>query len=772
MRIPDEYKLELIRIPKENAVHQILLKQMKTKKVRSTWPRVSLWLPFESPRVVPLVLPRSFQGSARKAGLLLARLVQRGTIVAFERNLPVSPPSVPAVLPGSPPLPVKAQGGADDMTEPTEPTECQRLQRNRAVARRAVKFLAEDTDLVTTLRGKLARRIPCGTIKAAIRSLYPSEVTPLQELSLKTAFKLEKNPCGYCKDSLSETIGKELIDGRFPPVTVDRSHLARFKRAVGMLVPSDWDRNRPPYVPTGGSTPFWTRGHGGNWKEEEYYPGCDVVVAFTSSKMRAVTRFSSRYTEVLTPLHSALYRMLQREGWLLVGDPTDEEVKKLGYYSSGEPVAGDWLSLDYKSATDNILVEYCQAVVEVLKEKAGALTDEEVTALDDFCHPRFLDGEGVGLESTWLDGVQSTPFQASETGPVWTRGQPMGSAMSFPVLCLINKAVVDLALVDLAESGKISWKQFRGHRCLINGDDCLTKEPLPGTSLVRDGVSRHGTAVGLVVNLEKTMSHPRFAEINSTLFEEGVKQKKTNLGVLRGDRTVSDPVGFIHQSVRKARSWASVLPFWRQSIKYAWPKFQGPLPRYVFAHVRRMKSEALFRPRPTPAKFNPFSVVTVPAGYYDKSTRLTKAEKGYYITRHVVRLRESGYNPSAVPDPKPTRLGDAVSRRTVFSRKTTIAEERILKVLADGWMDQQYKRLLAKTELDPRRGESGSPYPRPPRWFTDPSIERVSDLSLGLDLVAILRASTLQRRKGGLSEPEVASTCPPDVIYFDESDAE
>lgn len=629
---------------------------------KNIWPVSLFWLPYDSPAVFSLgPIARSFLHARRE--LRVSRL---GCYVAFDSELPPE---------GKPVLPIqtdRTKGCKNkEKVSPDTRLGCKRAARNGRVARKVVRLLDHDQDMK---RGSLPlpSAIRCGHLRSTIRSLYP-DLTPVQELSVKTSQKLEK-PCKAC---LTEEVQNETVrnykEERFRPLpALDVCHLARFKLACLQQVRTGWNLGCYPYIPTGNATEQYARHEAGSWNKEEFSTTCRVMPIVSSGKPRVVTLYSGENSAILSPLHDALYRSLQREGWLLVGSPTDEGVKSLAE-------AGPYVSVDYKNATDNIRAEYCRAMLEVLKEKAIGLSDEQCAALDVVGELRFVDG-----------------------GPAALRGQPMGSLMSFPLLCLINKVCVDLALVDLAEAGTISWKQFRAHRCLINGDDLLYRE-FDNSRGILAGILRHGSLAGLVVNEEKTMVSDVYAELNSTVFKDARKQKKTNVSVVEWRSEVSDPIGFISDSVCKPSTFRSLICDWRVPIRRAWPKVQGPVPPKFMRELWRFRRELTFRPllqhqgRP-----NPFPVITKPAGY-----DLSREEEVCYITERVARLREECASaPRArcgrsffrfakvkLPLPKISQ-GEHVSIQRVLRKEETSCEDNVLKLLADSWQRKLKEKLL------------------------------------------------------------------------------
>jgi len=570
---------------------------------------------------------------------------------------------------------------------------CKNEARNRRVARDARDLLASDQKMEPIAR--LPPRIRCGQLRSAIRSVFPSDLTPVQELSIRTAKKLEKF-CEACTDS---SLGVEnWKEARYQPVDVNEGHLELFKKALAVNVESGWDRRRSVYIPNGHATKTWARAEWGTWREDPFSKDCKVIETIADGKPRVVTLYAAENSELLSPLHDALYSSLQRKGWLLVGSPTSEKVKGL----NGN---GDYVSVDYKSATDNIKLAYVRAAIQVLKQKARNLSAEEAAALDVVGNLR-IEGDERVAES----------------------GQPMGSLMSFPILCLVNKTVVDLSLAELAERGEISMKEFREHRCLINGDDLLYRE-LRRSRGILAGILRHGSHVGLVVQEEKTMVSPDWAEINSTAFFRGERRKKTNVSVCQWSGKVDDPVKFLAESICRTRNFRAALLKWRGPIARAERKLTTPIgPRFTAA-LSLVRKEFLLTV-PTPPKIpNFFPVVDRPANF-----DLTREEIQLVTTREVNEIRRGvleyvhGWKDEANSEGKVERIfrletiaGVRVSEFAKFDRKwrlkvtplpnpgasfkkltrkvkTPVAEDKVLKIYADYWEGKVRENLLKEDE--------------------------------------------------------------------------
>jgi len=208
-------------------------------------------------------------------------------------------------------------------------------------------------------------------------------------------------------------------------------------------------------------------------------------VAKTKGKLRVVTMQSARVKRVLTPVHNALYDHLSSFGWLVRGDVKKEDfLAVLGDRREGEAV----ISGDYESATDKIYLEAVDVIVDELS-KDVRLTENERSVL-----------RGSFQRLRWMNTCTGT------IRPI-KRGSMMGNLVSFPLLCLLNKACFDIASDIGRGSGANRVGRFNGDDCLFAGDRkffALWKE-VTGT-------------FGLCVNVEKTGYSNISADLNSQRF--------------------------------------------------------------------------------------------------------------------------------------------------------------------------------------------------------------------------------------------------------------
>lgn len=519
--------------------------------------------------------------------------------------------------------------------------------------------------------------VRCGGLRAAVEGCFPDSVPLQAKLSIKTVQKLERSSCRSCESGFEERI-EAWREARFQPIEVDQGHLSLFKRMFRANIPRGWNRQAEsiPFIPNGHASQH-PRREGGNWCEEEFSDKCRYDLVFSAGKPRVVTMYSSYNTRVLSPLHQSLQRHLEKQGWLLIGPPTAEHVRTL----NGE---GNYLSFDYKSATDNIKQPYVEAAVDVLIECADPkLDDDQIRCL------RVL-----------------SALQFEGDSRVSTRGQPMGSLMSFPLLSLTNKTIVDLALADLLQGGQLSFKEWTGHRLLVNGDDLLTKEPRsrPGQHSLAEAVFRHGRHVGLESNWEKTLCDPFDAEINSTLFHRGDFVKKVNVASLYMKPDVDDVLGFALESTCSAEGFRKVV---RANARYLARQFRKgyrdlPLPLQRLCKRDRkirkaLKSGPADRIKPEATNF--FPVSPRPEGY-----DLTREEEVQLIHAKVTELR--GFVPRLIAEefrkPKERRAPPILKERSwravKYEKRPPKAEDVILHVLASGWYCKQKERLAEEGE--------------------------------------------------------------------------
>jgi hypothetical protein len=197
----------------------------------------------------------------------------------------------------------------------------------------------------------------------------------------------------------------------------------------------------------------------------------------------AVYHLARRYQPRLwKPLHN--FRASR-----LVGETTKDGAmidfaSKLGRGSRDLLISGD-----YKAATDHLPSELSEYWLEGAMERTNVPFEDRPAMLAALTRHLFEDGQ-----------VQKS-------------GQLMGSPVSFPVLCLVNLAVVWMTL-DYSQNNR-RIHDLEEEPVLVNGDDLLFEGDY-WTYLTWKAIAAYA---GLLPSIGKTLVSPRFCSINSQLWE-------------------------------------------------------------------------------------------------------------------------------------------------------------------------------------------------------------------------------------------------------------
>ena len=210
----------------------------------------------------------------------------------------------------------------------------------------------------------------------------------------------------------------------------------------------------------------------------------ELTVVQSAGKPRPLTKQPSDAL-CLRPLHKAFYDSLSRRRWLHRGDVTFESLRRAGFSA---PRPGEVLtSGDYKSATDGLSIEVAEAVLSEVLDRSDSVPDSiKAYALRS-------------LRPNLFSLVENIDFQA-------TRGQQMGSYLSFPLLCLQNY----IAFRYAAEQFGLDWRRVP---VSINGDDILFLSTRSFSSQWMEWTS----SLGLEVEITKTSVSADYGSLNSTL---------------------------------------------------------------------------------------------------------------------------------------------------------------------------------------------------------------------------------------------------------------
>jgi hypothetical protein len=220
----------------------------------------------------------------------------------------------------------------------------------------------------------------------------------------------------------------------------------------------------------------------GNERYESTKNRAGLIVVQSAGKPRPLTKFHSEAL-LLKPAHKSIYEHLSRTtNWLCRGDPTAERLAKAGFRKD----LGSLTSGDYRSATNNLSLEVAELILEVIFENSVSIPADVQEHARNLLRP-VLVSDDYDLEFTV------------------TRGQMMGSYLSFPLLCIQNFLGFDYARRE-AGLGFVPL--------LINGDDIIFQSSRDFSARWRKVVG----SLGLEVEPTKTSVSDDYGTLNSTLF--------------------------------------------------------------------------------------------------------------------------------------------------------------------------------------------------------------------------------------------------------------
>jgi len=209
-----------------------------------------------------------------------------------------------------------------------------------------------------------------------------------------------------------------------------------------------------------------------------------LTVVQSAGKPRPLSKFSADALH-LKPLHKAIYDRLSGFSWLNRGDFTSDGLRGAGFsFVEGEML----FSGDYKSATDNLSIEVAETILSTLLSTTVSVPGSIKAYAMDILRPMLFNLELM------IDDFQPT------------RGQMMGSLLSFPLLCIQNR----LAFLWSGHTVGIDCSEFP---CLINGDDILFRSGPHFGAHWMSVVS----SLSLEVERSKTSVSATFGSLNSTL---------------------------------------------------------------------------------------------------------------------------------------------------------------------------------------------------------------------------------------------------------------
>lgn len=186
---------------------------------------------------------------------------------------------------------------------------------------------------------------------------------------------------------------------------------------------------------------------------------------------------------------SWLLKPIQKMLWNRLGDYKCFELTHgpkidLDFISSWEGKSGVFVSGDYEAATDNLHMDIMELAIEML---CPYVPERYHSWLRWEAHEHDIE------YPTWTELPKIRQ----------TRGQLMGSLLSFPILCLANAAILGITM----------GKDLKDLQALINGDDILF---CARPRKVRDW-KKNTKLIGLKPSVGKNYESNKFCSINSQL---------------------------------------------------------------------------------------------------------------------------------------------------------------------------------------------------------------------------------------------------------------
>jgi hypothetical protein len=234
----------------------------------------------------------------------------------------------------------------------------------------------------------------------------------------------------------------------------------------------------------------------------------ELVALAEALKVRTISKGPPFKYFTLKPIQKFIHKILRRHPtFQLVGKNVSESIIQRVIQDKFTTFGGDFLSVDYASATDLINPELSRACVDALSECLELPAD-----LRKMFHEALTGHIVEGRPQLW--------------------GQLMGSIVSFPILCIVNAAICRLSF----EVGEELPYGVVLSDCpiLINGDDGLLRCSVR-TKEVWEDLSSLG---GLSPSVGKVYFHKTYLNINSTSYSciDGriVHHPYVNMGLVQG----------------------------------------------------------------------------------------------------------------------------------------------------------------------------------------------------------------------------------------------
>jgi hypothetical protein len=229
-------------------------------------------------------------------------------------------------------------------------------------------------------------------------------------------------------------------------------------------------------------------------------------------KARIITKPNVTQYMGLKVIQKKTWEMLSHfDQFSLIGQPISSWF--LAYLDFFKDDSERWISGDYEAATDNLNMEVTLLIARYIYSRQDPAVFELIKRAlmgSDFCYdvsqasPRY---EDVPTFDNYLSRCEPISFTQ-------TRGQLMGSILSFPILCIANYCAFHLAM-ERREGHQLFPFGARIKKVFINGDDILFTADEKTYSIWLETIK----LFGFKPSVGKNLSSPDYAQINSCIYK-------------------------------------------------------------------------------------------------------------------------------------------------------------------------------------------------------------------------------------------------------------
>lgn len=241
-----------------------------------------------------------------------------------------------------------------------------------------------------------------------------------------------------------------------------------------------------------------------------------VVVIPEDCKFRIITVGNAIVNASLATLHGHLQKCWAATPYY-TGPNWEQRVLEWAPIFSVDGQLFIWHSVDYKSATDNLNRWSTHAASEAVLEKLAEFLPEDFQTFLGGATIDYPMSKDIKKAFEWTKDVYGQDVPPKLKPSInQTNGQLMGHTLSFPLLCMINLATLQLALKRVVRDGLMSQLDADKvmSRVLINGDDLLFAAPAWFVAYW-EVVAKE---LGLTTTVGKSFSSPSFAMVNNVFY--------------------------------------------------------------------------------------------------------------------------------------------------------------------------------------------------------------------------------------------------------------